>query len=113
MKTQLVALLLYKFSFQPTKKRERENKKNKLCSLSNRYLQTHIYSQYNKKKMAHAPSLSIPAILTMSSVAVLYGLIKSPLKYKWAAESRISPKSDLAFRNSAEKWLEDHKGERY
>ncbi|KAF6054649.1 hypothetical protein FOB58_000571 [Candida parapsilosis] len=61
--------------------------------------------------MAHAPSLSVPAILTMSSVAVLYGLIKSPLKYKWASESRISPKADLAFRNSAEKWLEDHKGE--
>ncbi|CAL1186107.1 unnamed protein product [Candida parapsilosis] len=53
------------------------------------------------------------ALISAPGGPVLYGLIKSPLKYKWASESRISPKADLAFRNSAEKWLEDHKGERY
>lgn len=59
--------------------------------------------------MAHAPSLSFAAIATMSSVLVIYVTIKSPLKYKWLSENRLSPKADLAFRNSAEKWLEENK----
>ena len=49
----------------------------------------------------------------MSSVAVIYVGIKSPLKNKWVSDNRISPKADLAWRNSAEKWVEDHKGNRY
>ncbi|CAK9435535.1 uncharacterized protein LODBEIA_P02620 [Lodderomyces beijingensis] len=57
----------------------------------------------------HAPPLSFAAIATMSSVVVLYVGLKSPLKYKYLKESRISPKADLAWRDSAEKWLEDNK----
>lgn len=63
--------------------------------------------------MAHAPRLSFAAIAVMSSVAVIYVGIKSPLKNKWVSDNRISPKADLAWRNSAEKWVEDHKGNRY
>lgn len=56
--------------------------------------------------MAHSPPLNIYAIGAMSSVLVVYAWLKSPLKYKWAAESRISPKADLAWRNGAQKWLD-------
>ncbi|KAK6200071.1 uncharacterized protein RJT21DRAFT_120972, partial [Scheffersomyces amazonensis] len=56
--------------------------------------------------MAHAPSLSIAAIATMGSVGVIYLLIKSPLKYQYLSENRVSPKADLAWRNAAQKWLD-------
>ncbi|KAI5964750.1 uncharacterized protein KGF55_001820 [Candida pseudojiufengensis] len=49
--------------------------------------------------------LSGAAIATMSSVVILYVAIKSPLKYKWAEENRMNPKSDLEFRKSAQEWL--------
>ncbi|CUM63934.1 uncharacterized protein PRCAT00001522001 [Priceomyces carsonii] len=58
--------------------------------------------------MAHAPKLSFAAIATMSSVLILYMTIKSPLKYKWASENRISPKADLAWRTASQKWLENN-----
>lgn len=58
--------------------------------------------------MGHAPKLSFAAIATMSSVAIIYGLIKSPLKYKWASENRLSPKADLSWRNAAQKWLDNN-----
>lgn len=58
--------------------------------------------------MAHAPALNPYAIVAMASVAVGYLWIKSPQKYKWVAENRISPKADLAWRNSAQKWLENN-----
>jgi len=58
--------------------------------------------------MAHAPNLSFAAIATMSSVLVIYTAIKSPLKYQWASENRLSPKADLAWRNAAQKWLDNH-----
>lgn len=58
----------------------------------------------------HAPKLSVAAMLVMGSVAVTYFGLKSPIKNKWASESRISPKSDLAWRNSADQWVENHKG---
>ncbi|KAK6460632.1 hypothetical protein DFJ63DRAFT_343633 [Scheffersomyces coipomensis] len=60
----------------------------------------------NQPVMAHIKPLSIAAIATMSSVAVIYITIKSPLKYKWLSENRISPKADLAWRNAAQKWLD-------
>ncbi|EMG45604.1 hypothetical protein SBY92_004895 [Candida maltosa Xu316] len=59
--------------------------------------------------MAHAPKLSFAAIAVMSSVVVIYVGVKAPFKYSWISENRISPKSDLAWRNSAAKWLEDNK----
>lgn len=55
--------------------------------------------------MAHSPPLNIWAIGAMSSVLVVYAYLKSPLKYK-AADARISPKADLAWRNGAQKWLD-------
>lgn len=58
--------------------------------------------------MAHSPKLSFAAIATMSSVFVIYAVIKSPLKYQWASENRISPKADLAWRTSSQKWLDNH-----
>lgn len=54
----------------------------------------------------HAPKLNVWAIGAMTSVFVIYAAIKSPLKYKWVQEDRISPKADLAWRNGAQKWLE-------
>lgn len=54
----------------------------------------------------HAPRLNGWAIGAMSSVLIIYGLIKSPLKYKWAQEDRLSPKADLAWRNGAQSWLD-------
>lgn len=56
----------------------------------------------------HAPKLSLAAMATMGSVFVIYAVIKSPLKYKWASENRVSPKADAAWRNASEKWLEKH-----
>lgn len=56
--------------------------------------------------MAHSPKLNIYAIGAMSSVVIIYGLLKSPLKYKWAAENRLSPKADLAWREGAQQWLD-------
>lgn len=55
----------------------------------------------------HAPKLSLAAIATMGSVLVIYAAIKSPLKYKWASENRVSPKADAAWRNAAQNWLEN------
>lgn len=55
--------------------------------------------------MAHSPPLNIYAIGAMSSVLIVYAYLKSPLKYK-AADNRISPKADLAWRNGAQKWLD-------
>ncbi|ABN67701.1 predicted protein [Scheffersomyces stipitis CBS 6054] len=55
----------------------------------------------------HGPSLSIAAIATMGSVLVIYATLKSPLKYQWASENRLSPKADLAWRNAAQKWLDN------
>lgn len=57
--------------------------------------------------MAHAPKLSVAALATMSSVFIIYVGIKSPLKNAYVSENRLSPKADLAWRNSAEKWLEN------
>lgn len=57
--------------------------------------------------MAHSPKLTIGAIGTMSSVFIIYALIKSPLKYKWASENRISPKADLSWRTASQKWLDN------
>lgn len=57
----------------------------------------------------HAPKINIWAWGAMSSVLVIYVAIKSPLKYKWAKDDRISPKADLAWRNASQKWLEDNK----
>lgn len=54
----------------------------------------------------HAPSINGWAIGAMSSVLLIYIGLKSPLKYKWISENRISPKADLAWRNAAEKWLD-------
>jgi hypothetical protein len=58
--------------------------------------------------MAHAPNLSFAAIATMSSVLIIYAAIKSPLKYQYASDNRLSPKADLAWRNAADKWLKEH-----
>lgn len=58
--------------------------------------------------MAHAPKVSVAAGIMMASVAVIYVGIKSPLKYQWINENRLSPKADLAWRNAATKWLENH-----
>lgn len=58
--------------------------------------------------MADYPKVSIAAYAAISSVAILYLTLKLPLKYKFAKDSRISPKSDLAWRNSAQKWLDNH-----
>lgn len=56
--------------------------------------------------MAHAPKLSAGAVLAMSSVVVLYVGLKLPLKYAYHKDSRLSPKADLAWRNSAQAWLD-------
>lgn len=57
--------------------------------------------------MGHGPiPLNYGAFIFMGSVLTTYLFIKLPLKYKWAAENRTSPKADLAWRQSAEKWLE-------
>lgn len=58
--------------------------------------------------MAHSPPLNIYAIGAMSSVLVVYAWLKSPIKYKWAAENRLSPKADLAWREGAQKWLDNN-----
>lgn len=55
----------------------------------------------------HAPAINAWAYGAMGSVLLIYITLKSPLKYKWASENRISPKADLAWRNAAAKWLED------
>lgn len=57
----------------------------------------------------HAPGLNAWAIGAMSSVLVIYVAIKSPLKYKWLKEDRISPKADLAWRNASQTWLDSQK----
>lgn len=57
----------------------------------------------------HAPAINVYAYGAMSSVLIIYALIKSPLKYQWASENRISPKADLAWRNAADKWLENNR----
>lgn len=54
----------------------------------------------------HAPSLNAGAIGAISSVFIIYVLIKSPLKYQWASENRISPKADFAWRQASQKWLD-------
>lgn len=54
----------------------------------------------------HGPKLNVWAIGAMSSVLVIYTLIKSPLKYKYMSEDRMSPKADLAWRNASQKWLD-------
>lgn len=59
--------------------------------------------------MAHAPPLNAWAIGAMASVLVIYAGIKSPIKYQWASENRISPKADLAWRESSQRWLENNK----
>lgn len=57
--------------------------------------------------MGHGPiPLNAGAIIAMGSVLATYVLIKSPLKYQWAAENRVSPKADLAWRNNSQKWLD-------
>jgi hypothetical protein len=57
--------------------------------------------------MGHGPiPLNYGAYIFMGSVLATYVLIKSPLKYKWAAENRVSPKADLAWRSNAQKWLD-------
>ncbi|CAK7896430.1 hypothetical protein CAAN1_17S03026 [[Candida] anglica] len=55
----------------------------------------------------HSPKLNAGAYIFMGSVLVIYGLIKSPLKYKWASENRVSPKADLAWRTNSQKWLDN------
>ncbi|OVF09287.1 hypothetical protein EJF18_80065 [Clavispora lusitaniae] len=56
--------------------------------------------------MAHSPPLNIYAIGAMSSVLIVYAWIKSPLKYA-AADQKLSPKADLAYRSGAQKWLDN------
>lgn len=70
--------------------------------------QSSCYITSHYINMAHAPPLNIYAVGAMSSVLVIYAWLKSPIKYKWAAENRISPKADLAWRNSAQKWLDNN-----
>lgn len=57
----------------------------------------------------HAPSLNAGAICAISSVFIIYVSIKSPLKYQWASENRISPKADIAWRQASQKWLDENK----
>ncbi|EGV60441.1 hypothetical protein CANTEDRAFT_116488 [Yamadazyma tenuis ATCC 10573] len=56
----------------------------------------------------HAPKLNGWAIGAMSSVFVIYTLIKSPLKYRFISEDRMSPKADLAWRNASQKWIDNN-----
>ncbi|RKP29830.1 hypothetical protein METBISCDRAFT_17707 [Metschnikowia bicuspidata] len=56
--------------------------------------------------MAHTPKINIYAMSAMGSVVLIYAWLKSPIKYKWAAENRISPKADLAWREGAQQWLD-------
>lgn len=56
--------------------------------------------------MAHIVKLNAGAIAAMSSVVLLYVAIKSPLKNQYLEQNRLSPKADLAWRNSAQKWLD-------
>lgn len=58
--------------------------------------------------MGHAPKVSVAAAATMGSVLVIYAFLKSPIKYQWASENRVSPKADAAWRNAAQKWLNEH-----
>lgn len=57
--------------------------------------------------MEHHVKLNAGAIGAMASVVIIYAWIKSPLKYLWAHENRVSPKADLAWRTASQKWLEN------
>lgn len=61
--------------------------------------------------MAKPVPLSISALAAMGSVVAIYLFIKSPYKYRFISDSRLSPKTDLAWRNAAEKWLEKNSAE--
>lgn len=54
--------------------------------------------------MAHAPPLNAWSIGAMSSVLIIYALLKSPLKYA-AADAKLSPKADAAYRSAAQEWI--------
>lgn len=56
--------------------------------------------------MAHSPPLNYWTYGAMGSVVLIYAWIKSPIKNKWAAENRLSPKADMAWREGAQQWLE-------
>ncbi|KAM9894239.1 hypothetical protein OXX79_008836 [Metschnikowia pulcherrima] len=62
----------------------------------------------NTQVMAHSPPLNIYAIAAMGTFVATYVWIKSPLKYKRASENRLSPKADLAWREGAQKWLDNN-----
>ncbi|CAH2354426.1 hypothetical protein CLIB1423_16S02410 [[Candida] railenensis] len=55
----------------------------------------------------HPIPLNAGAYIFMGSVLFSYIALKSPIKYKWAADNRISPKADLAWRNNSQKWLDN------